>query len=220
MKKNMLVMLVLLGLFLGVYSTSFAQSYVTSASMPTGAFKVAVTIIDSNGTDDDGVDDIWGATNLSALAFGALKELSGVDPVTLKPWVVFLPENESYFAVDCGFSAGGTVPGKTIKFEYDGTTGTNGERLGYKVVSRYYKITKDPSTDKDVYNELPMSPSLIRTTQSISMNTYINTAPAGWLRALVGIYSGKPKLSLTDIATFSPADPIGSYSGTLKVSLL
>lgn len=219
MKKSMLVVLILLGLFLGFYSTSLAQtSLTTSASMPLGALSVTVTPIDSKGTDDNGVDDTWLAAATS-LTFGALKEVKGVDPI-LGPWVVFLPANNYYFAIDVGFTGGGTVTGKSVTFSYLTTPGPNGDKLGKKVVSRYFKITKD-LLSKDVYNELiAISPRLIETATPMLWDTYINTGTPGWLRSLVGIYTGKPDLrsTLPTVETFSPADPVGSYSGTLVVT--
>jgi hypothetical protein len=193
----------------------FAVELTTSTVHPAGAFDITTTVINSNGTDDGGVDDTWG-TSVQSLNFGSLKEVSGVDAAT-GAWVVFLPANNSYFALDCGFSGGGYTPGKSISVSYSTAPGPNGDLLGKRVVLTYKYVTGSGKNTTDNTLAGIDSPDLINKAKVIS----VDQLKEGWLRIYAGIYDGKDTaLKAKGATTFSPASPAGDYKGTLIIDLL
>jgi hypothetical protein len=193
----------------------FAVELTTSTTHPAGAFSVTTTVIDSNGTDDAGVDDTWG-TAVQSLNFGALKEVSGVDATT-GAWVVFLPANNSYFALDCGFSGGGYTSGKSISVSYSTSPGPNGDLLGKRVILTYKYVTGSGKNTTDNTLTGVDSPDLMNKAKVIS----VDQLKDGWLRIYAGIYDGKDTaLKSKGATTFSPSSPAGDYKGTLTIDLL
>jgi hypothetical protein len=210
MKKNLVffIFAVTVGLF---YSHASAFDLSASTSMPTGTFKIAVSKIDSKGTVSS-LDDTWTTQSTTDLGFGALKEVTGIDAITGKPWVVFLPADNSYFAVDTGFSGGGLSPAKSISIGY--LAGTNGDLLGERAIVSYVKTTLNlDGTTTDTPLSVP------KRLLSDPASVLLSEVSGGWLRLYIGINDGKSGLEPT-AKTFGPGDAIGNYSGTLQISYL
>jgi hypothetical protein len=189
------------------------EDLMVSASMAPGTFVAVVSKVDSKGTTDS-KDDTWTKQSGMDLSFGELKEITGTAP-GVGTWSVMLPVDNAYFAVDCGISGGGYEPGKSISVSF--IPGVNGDLLGERAIVSYVRTVLQ-SDGKTADEPLVPEKKLLKDARTVLFSEVVKPPDGGWLRLYIGINNGQS--DVPGAKTFSSADPVGNYSGTLVVSML
>jgi hypothetical protein len=190
-----------------------AQAAMLHAATSTMTYSLGATIPTATGVSISAsqiTGSTWATVSGSALNFGtlSLKTYDGNQ----------VYEATSYFAIDVAGSGGAGTPNTTVVYtdlNKPPTAGTNqtlGNRSNVSFLAVKYNNTKPGNSEEFDLTAHPKK-LLVGLNETISA-AQVTATTGTWLRIYIGLNNGLTQ----GMVPFTPADPSGTYTGSLQVT--